>query len=225
MLQQDTRPDEENKSFFFLFRLWELQQDLAMKFSSYLTRSRHSCKMTRASSLSAAASRYCCSFSYMNCFLPLSFSRDHCSLLLLSLPLLLPVINHWLRGQMGFAKRKTIIRVKDVVVLTDIWFKSNNGTLFLGLVLVSSWILPEWFKSGSVVPCFVSATLVFLLGDTFIRICVWVLFPSFDLPLTFFMSCGWSCLKCRYLRRRNLINDINTWEKNEHQGLEYFQGL
>lgn len=75
-------------------RLWELllQQDLATKLSSYLIRFLRSCK-TIASSLSAAAASRCCSFSYMNYFLALSFS--HCSLPLF-LPLLLPVIN--LRG-------------------------------------------------------------------------------------------------------------------------------
>lgn len=91
----------------------------------------------------------------------------------------------------------TLRKVKDMV-LTDIWFRSNNGTLFSRLVLVSMFSV-YWFKSGSET-CLVSASLLLLF------------FPQpFDLPLPLLTSgggsiTGWSsCLKYLYLRRRNLI--------------------
>ena len=200
----------KKKSILLTFRLWEVQQDLAMKFSSYLIRFLHSCKKT-ASSLSAAASRWC-SFSY---YLPLSFLLHYCSLLLF-LPLLLPIIN--IRGGQGTKDKLVYLSTLGEwkMVLTDIWFRSNNGTLFSRLVLVS---FPVWFKSGSET-CLTSASLLLLSGDTSTRtICVLLFFPPFDLPLIFLTpgGCltGWSsCLKCLYLRRRNLINKRKHLREN-----------
>lgn len=87
MLQQEILKGQKVPSS--CFRLSELQQDLAMKFSSCLTRFRHSCKKI-ASHLSAA-SQCCCSFSYMNYFLQLSSSLDYNCPLPLFLALLLPI--------------------------------------------------------------------------------------------------------------------------------------
>ena len=100
------------------------------------------------------------------------------------------------------------------MMLTDIWFRSNNGTLFSRLVLVS---FPVWFKSGSET-CLTSASLLLLSGDTSTRtICVLLFFPPFDLIFLTPGGCltGWSsCLKCLYLRRRNLINKRKHLREN-----------